>query len=81
MVILFIAALMAASFSPSIAADSKGSFDDNFSIMWSEDHFKTSEDGQIWYLNLDNDTGNHKAPNHDSHTCISPQIIISCEFL
>ncbi|GAU14905.1 hypothetical protein TSUD_46980, partial [Trifolium subterraneum] len=39
------------------AALSKGSFDDNFSIMWSEDHFTTSTDGQIWYLSLDNDTG------------------------
>nr|GEV72999.1 probable xyloglucan endotransglucosylase/hydrolase protein 8 [Tanacetum cinerariifolium] len=39
------------------SADSKSSFEDNFSIMWSENHFKTSEDGQIWYLSLDNDTG------------------------
>ncbi|CAL0314573.1 unnamed protein product [Lupinus luteus] len=39
------------------AAESKGSFDDNFSIMWSQDHFTTSKDGQIWYLSLDNDTG------------------------
>ena len=36
---------------------SKSSFEDNFDIMWSEDHFKTSEDGQIWYLSLDNETG------------------------
>lgn len=42
----------------SCSADAKSSFDDNFSIMWSENHFKTSEDGQIWYLSLDNDTGN-----------------------
>ena len=51
--ILFIVALMAACCS----AQPKKSFEDNFSIMWSEDHFKTSEDGQIWYLNLDKDTG------------------------
>ncbi|OIV89774.1 hypothetical protein TanjilG_02906 [Lupinus angustifolius] len=25
--------------------------------MWSEDHFTTSKDGQIWYLSFDNDTG------------------------
>jgi hypothetical protein len=25
--------------------------------MWSEDHFTTSTDGQIWFLSLDNDTG------------------------
>ncbi|WJX75187.1 xyloglucan:xyloglucosyl transferase [Trifolium repens] len=29
------------------AAMSKGSFEDNFSIMWYEDHFTTSSDGQI----------------------------------
>lgn len=52
-ILLFIVALMAASCS----AQPKKSFEDNFSIMWSEDHFKTSEDGQIWYLNLDKDTG------------------------
>lgn len=40
-------------------AESKSSFDDNFSIMWSENHFKTSEDGQIWYLSLDKDTGTY----------------------
>ncbi|KAI3740866.1 hypothetical protein L2E82_31340 [Cichorium intybus] len=39
------------------SAVSKPSFDDNFSIMWSENHFKTSEDGQTWFLSLDNDTG------------------------
>lgn len=37
--------------------ESKRSFEDSFDIMWSEDHFKTSEDGQIWYLSLDNETG------------------------
>jgi xyloglucan:xyloglucosyl transferase len=57
--LLFIAALMAASYYITIseAAASKGSFDDNFNIMWSQDHFTTSPDGQIWYLSLDKDTG------------------------
>lgn len=55
--LLFIAALMAASYTSSEAAQPKASFEDNFSIMWSEDHFKTSADGQIWYLSLDKDTG------------------------
>ncbi|OAY24691.1 probable xyloglucan endotransglucosylase/hydrolase protein 8 [Manihot esculenta] len=55
--LLFIEALFAASCVPSEAAISKGSFEDNFSIMWSEEHFKTSEDGQIWYLSLDKETG------------------------
>ncbi|CAN1319019.1 Probable xyloglucan endotransglucosylase/hydrolase protein 8 [Linum perenne] len=53
--ILFIAAVMAATTEG--AAQSKGAFEDNFSIMWSEEHFKTSEDGQIWYLSMDKDTG------------------------
>jgi len=56
--ILFITAIVAAAyFHSSEAAVSKGSFEDNFSIMWSEDHFTTSKDGQIWYLSLDKDTG------------------------
>ena len=58
--LLFIAALIGASWTTAAeAAVSKGSFEDNFSIMWSEDHFKTSEDGQIWYLSLDKETGTH----------------------
>lgn len=57
-VILLLASLLfAASCHSYEAAVSKGSFEDNFSIMWSEDHFTTSKDGQIWYLSLDNDTG------------------------
>lgn len=32
-------------------------FGENFDIMWSENHFKTSPDGQIWYLSLDKETG------------------------
>lgn len=60
-ILLSIAALLlaAASSSLSEAADSKGSFEDNFDIMWSEDHFTTSEDGQIWHLSLDKETGTH----------------------
>ncbi|KAF3451675.1 hypothetical protein FNV43_RR07771 [Rhamnella rubrinervis] len=58
-ILVSIAALLlaAASSSLSEAADSKGSFEDNFDIMWSEDHFTTSEDGQIWHLSLDKETG------------------------
>ncbi|MBA0568858.1 hypothetical protein Golob_006325 [Gossypium lobatum] len=55
--VLFIALLISAFYSSSEAADSQTSFEDNFSIMWSEDHFKTSEDGQTWYLSLDKETG------------------------
>lgn len=55
--VLFIAVLISAFYSSSEAADSQTSFEDNFSIMWSEDHFKTSEDGQTWYLSLDKETG------------------------
>jgi hypothetical protein len=57
--LLYTAAFMAASCVSSEAAQPKASFEDNFSIMWSEDHFKTSEDGQIWYLSLDKETGTH----------------------
>lgn len=39
------------------AAVSKGSFDDNFNIMWSNDQFKMSEDGETWFVSLDNETG------------------------
>lgn len=54
--ILLIALLMAMAAS-SQAAISKGSFEENFSIMWSKEHFTTSKDGQIWYLSLDKETG------------------------
>ncbi|WOL13001.1 putative xyloglucan endotransglucosylase/hydrolase protein 8 [Canna indica] len=33
------------------------SFKENFNIMFAEDHFRTSPDGQIWYLYLDKKTG------------------------
>ncbi|XP_057764863.1 probable xyloglucan endotransglucosylase/hydrolase protein 8 [Salvia miltiorrhiza] len=39
------------------AADLKGSFDDNFSKSCPAKNFKTSEDGQIWHLSLDEDAG------------------------
>jgi len=55
---LFMTALMASS---SIAATPTQSFEDNFNIMWSENHFTTSDDGEIWNLSLDNDTGTFKS--------------------
>ncbi|XP_073126054.1 probable xyloglucan endotransglucosylase/hydrolase protein 8 [Henckelia pumila] len=39
------------------AAVSKGSFDDNFSKTCPATNFKTSADGQIWYLSLDKQAG------------------------
>lgn len=65
-ILLLIAALMAAyshSLLSEAAADTKASFEENFDIMWSEDHFTTSDDGQIWYLSLDKETGIY------IHTC------------
>ena len=62
--LFFIAVLLAVFYSSSEAADSQTSFEDNFSIMWSEDHFKTSEDGQTWYLSLDKETGIDKLVFH-----------------
>lgn len=45
-------------FFPSIrAAGSNTLFDDNFSKSCPETNFKTSEDGQIWYLSLDKQAG------------------------
>lgn len=55
---MFLAAIVSVYFHSSEAAVSKGSFEDNFDIMWSENHFTTSKDGQIWYLSLDKETGN-----------------------
>lgn len=34
------------------------SFDDSFSKTCPERNFKTSEDGQTWYLSLDKEAGN-----------------------
>lgn len=44
----------------------KGSFEDKFSKSdCPESHFKTSQDGQIWYLSLDNKAGTVKSPYND----------------
>lgn len=60
-ILLYIAVLIAAcSSSSSEAAAPATSFEDNFDIMWSENHFKTSADGEIWYLSLDEETGKHE---------------------
>ncbi|KAK9089643.1 hypothetical protein Scep_028725 [Stephania cephalantha] len=59
-IVLFITSLMASPHSSQSASpngSSAFSFADNFDIMWSEEHFKTSPDGQIWYLSLDKETG------------------------
>ena len=56
--LLYISALMAFCISVEVVV-SERSFENNFNIMWSENHFKTSEDGQIWYLSLDKETGMH----------------------
>ncbi|KAK7308150.1 hypothetical protein VNO77_41747 [Canavalia gladiata] len=55
--LLVILLLLPASCYSYEATISKGSFDDYFTIMWSQDHFTTSKDGHIWYLSLDNHTG------------------------
>lgn len=56
---IFFAALLLAVYTPiSRAADSTRSFDDSFTKSCPEKNFKTSEDGQIWYLSLDKDAGN-----------------------
>ncbi|KAK9084882.1 hypothetical protein Sjap_025293 [Stephania japonica] len=50
-ILVFITSLMASPRSSQSASPSSAfSFADNFDIMWSEEHFKTSPDGQIWYL-------------------------------
>ncbi|XP_042495267.1 probable xyloglucan endotransglucosylase/hydrolase protein 8 [Macadamia integrifolia] len=54
-ILLAMGTLMA--FCPTLEADGSSLFLDNFDIMWSEDHFKTSVDGKVWYLSLDKDTG------------------------
>ncbi|XP_023519030.1 probable xyloglucan endotransglucosylase/hydrolase protein 8 [Cucurbita pepo subsp. pepo] len=57
-ILVFIAALLAASSSSSSSADdSEGTFADMFEMSCPDDHFKTSEDGQIWHLSLDKDAG------------------------
>nr|GMC90958.1 probable xyloglucan endotransglucosylase/hydrolase protein 8 [Ipomoea batatas]GMD31261.1 probable xyloglucan endotransglucosylase/hydrolase protein 8 [Ipomoea batatas]GMD86330.1 probable xyloglucan endotransglucosylase/hydrolase protein 8 [Ipomoea batatas]GME20576.1 probable xyloglucan endotransglucosylase/hydrolase protein 8 [Ipomoea batatas] len=53
--LLFTASLLAIL--SSSAAALSGSFDDNFSKTCPATNFKTSEDGQIWYLSLDKKAG------------------------
>ncbi|KAL2473446.1 Xyloglucan endotransglucosylase/hydrolase [Forsythia ovata] len=53
---IFLFIIVFISLSQSVAVG-KGSFDDNFSKSCPETHFKTSEDGQIWYLSLDKQAG------------------------
>ncbi|KAK2450671.1 common plant regulatory factor [Trifolium repens] len=68
-ILLFIAAIIAANYYHSgEAAMSKGSFEDNFSIMWYEDHFTTSSDGQIW-TGLDFKSIMNKAENIRNTVC------------
>lgn len=55
---LVLSAIIVVLFS-STQAEVQGSFDDNFSKSCPETHFKTSEDGQIWYLSLDNKAGKY----------------------
>ncbi|XP_059292871.1 probable xyloglucan endotransglucosylase/hydrolase protein 8 [Lycium ferocissimum] len=50
--LLLILALLATLFSSS-HAQLKGAFEENFSKSCPGTHFKTSQDGQIWYLTLD----------------------------
>lgn len=52
--------VLASSSSSSEAADSKGSFQENFDLTCPDDHFTTSVDRQIWYLSLDKEAGKHK---------------------
>ncbi|KAL4388833.1 hypothetical protein GQ457_09G001530 [Hibiscus cannabinus] len=54
---LFITVLVSVFHISSQAAAPKTSFEDNFSIMFSGNHFKTSEDGNTWFLSLDKETG------------------------
>lgn len=53
---LVLSAIIVVHFS-STQGEIQGSFDDNFSKSCPETHFKTSEDGQIWYLSLDKRAG------------------------
>ncbi|XP_018623250.1 probable xyloglucan endotransglucosylase/hydrolase protein 8 isoform X2 [Nicotiana tomentosiformis] len=51
--LLLFAALVATLFSSSHAQLIKGAFENTFSKSCPGTHFKTSQDGQIWYLTLD----------------------------
>ncbi|KAK8524353.1 hypothetical protein V6N12_029219 [Hibiscus sabdariffa] len=80
--LLFIAVLVSAFHISSQAAAPKTSFEDNFSIMFSGDHFKTSEDGNTWFLSLDKETGIPKCQVIWFTECIgSDSIVVSgCGF-
>lgn len=39
-------------------------FDDNFQVMWAEDHFKTSDNGRVWHLVLDQNSGSGFQSKH-----------------
>lgn len=60
MLLLLLLLTMAFCTSASAAASASNSFSfkDSFDIMGAEDHFKASPDGQVWYLYLDQKTGN-----------------------
>lgn len=56
--LVFIAAILVASSSSSSSADdTKATFADMFEMSCPDDHFKTSDDGQIWHLSLDKEAG------------------------
>ncbi|XP_042516954.1 probable xyloglucan endotransglucosylase/hydrolase protein 8 [Macadamia integrifolia] len=55
--LLAVGAALMACFPTMEAAASNFSFADNFDIMWNESHFRTSPDGKVWFLSLDNVTG------------------------
>ncbi len=39
-------------------------FDEDFEIMWAQDHFMTSEDSQVWHLVLDQNSGSGFKSKH-----------------
>ena len=58
LVVLFLLVLNSMSFVS--CEDEDGSakvFDENFKVMWAEDHVKTSENGHVWHLSLDQISG------------------------
>ncbi|XXG71119.1 hypothetical protein AAC387_Pa07g0446 [Persea americana] len=57
MFLIFLLGFFMPCFQAADSSEGSFSFGDNFDIMWAEDHFKTSEDGQVWYLSLDKNTG------------------------
>lgn len=40
-----------------VASALSSGFEENFKVMGSEDHLKTSDDGQVWHLFLDEKAG------------------------